>query len=273
MIIDDVHRMAFIHIPKCAGTSVRKQLAPVDSTGGAFYPVMDHPALGRIHLSHIPLAFLREHYPAEFDKVSAYQAFALIREPMARFASAAFQHLKGFRRLPPGEITPIMAVQEGLRVMEWLEGREAFCDFEYIHFARQRDYVRLGGTQVVGNLFAIEDLGGFADSVEKVCGVRLDPAHRENTNFASFSPLTRGVRRVLRPIYRKLTRWEDRQKLLLQIKKANAGRDEPLYAAFRGDRRIRDFVRRYYAEDEDIYARLRRGKDAAALPALAMAAS
>lgn len=256
MIIDDVHRMAFIHIPKCAGTSVRKQLAPVDTTGGAFYPMIDHPILGRIHGSHIPLAFLRDHYPAEFAKLAGYQTFALIRQPLGRFASAAFQRLKGHHRMVPGEITPAIAIREAREVMEWLDGRGAFCDSSYIHFARQADYVRIDGQQVVRNLFVMDDMAGFAAAVHAACGVRLDPERRENTNFASSNPLTRGVRRFLRPLYRRLTPWEFRQKLLLKMKEANAGRDEPLYQAFRSDAQICAFVERHYADDWDMYAAL-----------------
>jgi hypothetical protein len=259
MIIDDVHRMAFIHIPKCAGTSVRKQLDPIDTTGGVFYPMIDHPVLGRIHGSHIPLAFLRDHYPAEFAKLERYRSFALIREPLGRFASAAFQRLKGHHRVVPGEITPAMALREAHEVMEWLDGRGPFCDAPYIHFARQSDYVRVDGQQIVRNLFAMGDMAGFAAAIEAACGVHLDPERRENTNFASSNPLTRHVRRALRPLYRRLTPWEFRQKLLLKVKEANPGRDEPLYAAFRNDAKVRAFVDRYYADDWETCAALRQG--------------
>lgn len=258
MIIDDVHKMAFVHIPKCAGTSVRRQLEPLDTTGGVFYPMIDHPVLGKIHGSHIPLAFVREHYPTEFAKLATYQTFALIREPLARFASAAFQRLKGHHRVTPGEITPALAVREAMDVMEWLQSRSSFCDPGYIHFARQCDYVCVDGRRIVGNLYVLEDMAEFATAIEQACGVRLDPERRENANFASSNPVTRHVRRVLRPLYRRLTSWEMRQKLLLKVKEANAGRDEPLYEAFRSDPGIRSFVERYYAEDWEIYTALRR---------------
>jgi hypothetical protein len=254
MIIDDAHQVAFIHIPKCGGTSVRLQLAAVDSTGGRFYPAVDHPALGRIHSSHIPLPFLRDHFPAEFEKVRRYRSFAIVREPVARFASATYERLKGFRRIPPSQITPAMAVREAREVIAWLRGREAFCDFDYIHFVRQRDFIRVDGRQVVGNLFALDDMASLAAAIQSATGVALDPDRRENANFASPNPLFRGVRRTLKPIYRRLTSWDFRKRLMLRLKAGKGAGGEPLYEVFRQDREICAFVADYYTEDFAIHA-------------------
>ncbi len=189
-----------------------------------FYPVIEHPARGRIHSSHIPLEFLAAHFPEAFAKITAYRSFALIREPMSRFASATFQRLKGFRRIAPAQITTAMALGEAEAVMDWLGGRRSFCDFDYIHFARQRDYVRLGDQWIVRHLFALEDMASFAAALQETCGIRLDPERRENTNFASADPVSRGVRRLLKPVYSRLTTWEFRQRVLLRLKKAGGAR-------------------------------------------------
>jgi len=256
MIIDDVHKVAFVHIPKCGGTSVRLQLAAIDSTCGRFYPVVDHPVLGKIHSSHIPLTFLRDQFLAEFEKIGRYQSFALIREPISRFASATYQRLKGHHRIPTSDITPALALQEAHLVIAWLATRETFCDFDYVHFARQRDFVSVGERQIVGNLFALEDMTAFAAAIGGASGVVIDPERRENSNFASSNPLFRSLRRTLRPVYRRLTSWHFRQSILLRLKSSSESA-QPLYKLFHQDRTIRTFIETYYAGDFELYTDVR----------------
>jgi len=260
MIISDDKEMAFIHIPKCAGTSVRSQLATYDSTGGGFYHTINHDVLGKIHSSHIPLRFLHEHYPVEFGKVERYRSFALVREPLERFASATFQRLKGFKRVPLAEITPALALREAEEAMTWLSGRDAFCEIGHIHFARQIDYIDLGGERVVRNLFALDDMPGFARALQEMTGIRIDPGLRQNTNFADANPMARTLKKYLKPVYSRLTSWEFRETLLLRMKQASAARDEPLYEAFRKDRNIRTFVSEYYGQDAELYRALQLAK-------------
>lgn len=51
MIIDDRHRFVFVHIPKCAGTSVRQVLKQFDSYEGRWANAKrEHPELGRLLL-------------------------------------------------------------------------------------------------------------------------------------------------------------------------------------------------------------------------------
>jgi hypothetical protein len=150
-----------------------------------------------------------------------------------------------------------MAMREARDVIAWLRGREAFCDFDYIHFVRQRDFIRLDGRQVVGNLFALDDMASLAAAMQNATGVVLDPDRRENANFASPDPLFRGVRRALKPIYRRLTSWDFRKRLMLRMKAGKAAGAEPLYEMFREDRDICDFVADHYAEDFEIHAAVR----------------
>lgn len=102
MIIDDTHQFVFVHIPKCAGSSVHAQLSLFDARDPASHRGGVHPVLGPIHFAHIPLRFLRDHFPAEFAKLGVYRSFALTRDPRARFVSATVQHLREFRGRGPG---------------------------------------------------------------------------------------------------------------------------------------------------------------------------
>ena len=264
MIIDDTHRAAFVHIPKCAGTSVRRQLEPLNSYGDFFERSGTHPTLGLIHYGHVPLRFLRQCFPAEFDKLRAYRCFALTREPHARFASATFQRLEEFRGVPKQRVTAKLAISEARSVIAWLSDRGPFCDFEYIHFSRQIDYVALEGERIVENVFALENIEQMASGLEAAFGVRVDPERRDNTNLASGNRLFELLLRA-KPVYSRLTTWAFRERLLLLLRRSVLQRPEALYEALRKDPEISRFVESYYAEDFQLYRASRaRSDDASA---------
>jgi hypothetical protein len=252
MIIDDTHRTAFVHIPKCGGTSISLQFGALDSYGGAFRRKGVHPKLGAVHFAHIPLLFLRGHYPAEFDKVSSYRSFALTRDPHARFASATFQRLEEFLGVPKTDITLARALEEARAVIGWLAGRGPFCDLNYIHFSRQVDYVALDGTRIVDVVVRIEDIADLAVALEARCHIPFDPDRRENTNFGSPSRLL-SMLRAGKPLYSRLTTWAFRERLLLLARRWNVQNPQSLYDAFRHDPQISTFVEDYYAEDFRLY--------------------
>jgi hypothetical protein len=252
MILDDTHETAFIHIPKCGGTSISLQFRDLDSYGGAFRRKGVHPALGAIHYAHIPLSFLARCYPAEFGKVSAYRSFALARDPHERFASATFQRLEEFIGVPKPNITQARALDEARAVMRWLAGRGPFCDLEHIHFSRQIDYVALDGAPIVDQVYPIEDIAGLALALEARCQIRFDPQRRANTNFGSSNRLL-SLLRLAKPLYSRVTTWELRERLLLMARRWKLQSPHTLYEAFREDAEISDFVEGYYAEDFRLY--------------------
>jgi hypothetical protein len=252
MIIDDVRGLAFVHIPKCGGMTVRRQLASIDSTSGAFFPIIEHPVLGRIHASHIPLVFLRDNFRADFDKIARYQSFALVRDPYTRFASAIFQRLMEFGGVPRIEITREQARAESRRLIRWLSGRQTYCNIEYIHFSRQSDFIELDGQTIVPNLYPLEHIGAMASAMHSGFGVTFNPEQRANTNFASRFPLL-SVLHAAKPIYSRLTTWAFRERVLLLLKGMNLSQTEALYTEITSEPDIADFIERYYARDFTIY--------------------
>jgi hypothetical protein len=252
MIIDDDHRVAFVHIPKCGGTSVRRQLARIDSCHGFFYDRRDHQTLGALDYCHIPLVFLQRHFPVEFEKLAAYRSFALVRDPHTRFASATFERLALFGGVRRTAATARDALREAGRAIGWLEGRDTFCDPGYIHFARQVDFLALGGRRVVDAIYALDDMDGFAAELQSLTGIDLDPGRRENTNLASPSRLLAWLHRA-KPIYSRLTTWDQREALLKALRRWRLRGPDALYEAFRRDTRISAFVESYYEADFAIH--------------------
>lgn len=252
MIIDDTHQVVFVHIPKCGGTSVRRQLALLDSYAGAFYGRKPHARLGELDYCHIPLPFLRSDFPVEMEKVERYRAFALVRDPHARFVSATFERLALFGGVRRTTATAEIALQAAGEAIRWLEPRESFSDPGYIHFARQADYICLAGRRVVDNVYPLDDLQAFGAELQRLTGAEFDAARRENTNFASPSrALT--ILHAAKPIYSRVTTWRQREKILKLMHRWKLQSPDALYAAFRKDPTISSFVESYYADDLALY--------------------
>src|SRR6185503_15431882 len=139
MVICDGLQLAFIHIPKCAGTSIRRALAPFDSTRLDGY--FDFPDGGRQHLHHLPLAVVKRHLPEIFTRIERYESYAVLREPRERFASALLQYLRSFRGLRPGRGDPGLFQAQGRELCRRLAASDAAREPELMHFIPQRDFV------------------------------------------------------------------------------------------------------------------------------------
>jgi hypothetical protein len=88
MIINKTNRFAFVHIPKCGGTSVRKVLDTFNEWSYLGNPwIGETKKLGTVHFSHLPLQALRILFPEDLELVLKYESFALVRDPYERFFS------------------------------------------------------------------------------------------------------------------------------------------------------------------------------------------
>ena len=93
MIINRQHDFGFVHIAKCAGSTIRQQLRGIDDAQGRFYRSIEHPVLGWINGNHIPLSVLQEHFPQDLAALRAVRSYTLTRDPMDRFISGVSQLL------------------------------------------------------------------------------------------------------------------------------------------------------------------------------------
>jgi hypothetical protein len=245
---DELNRVAFIHVPKCGGTSVTDQLKGLKNwkwDQGLFR----HPQLGLIALAHIPLRFLRTYYPEEFVKLVEFESFALVRDPHERFASAVFERLDWYGGVNRLRVTIEQALDEARRVIKWLEQNDTFCDAEYIHFCRQIDFVSLDGARIVKNIYPLEGMAAFARHLREICGVQFEENRKLNRNYATSCPYVFSIAYRLRPYYRVLTTVALRKKIVNFLTRPDRNRVPSIYGRFRDDPEISKFVKAYYAED------------------------
>ncbi|WP_143535000.1 hypothetical protein [Roseivivax jejudonensis] len=215
-------KLFFLHVPKCAGMSLRSALTIPGETD--FGPLaddlglspeeaervtergngFDHPVLGRIHPAHLPLAAIRSELPRTWRALSEARPFAVVRAPRDRFVSALMQRLKEFRDAGAISADDPLVRREASAVCDWLSARDRFTDIEFVHFTRQVDYVDTPDGTRLCTVFPVEDMRALVDWIEAESGLTIEVAHthsrRQPTRWSkSLQPAARFVGRRLLP--------------------------------------------------------------------------
>ncbi len=197
MIVDDRHNVVFLHNPKCAGTSVRRQLAHLDTTAGAFSAPGEIEGTGKVYKTHLPLDILAKHFRATYEKVKNYQSFVLVRDPQARFKSALAQRFREFLGKEITETADEEVLDEAYRLMEKLKDMPQMYPMEYIHFLPQYRFIENNNKRVVDHIFPIEEMSDFYEAISDACGEELTPGVPQNQTLTFRRP---GLRHVARRI-------------------------------------------------------------------------
>ena len=255
MIICDDRQFAFIHIPKCAGSSVRRALRPLDTSSEAFFRIADHPVMGPVHLAHLTLANLAEFYPETFEKLARYRSMAIVRDPLDRFTSAVFQRLREFRHVPQSAITRELFQTDAEVVISNLQSAPARIDLQYVHFNRQCDFIEFDGNILIGNLFALERMPEAADFIRQHTGIEIDEYRRNPTTELRFAAV-RPMQRLFRDRYAKLVSAERRAHIREAMTRAGFYSEVPKNKFVEPGGPIDRFVHDYYARDFAIHDRL-----------------
>jgi hypothetical protein len=259
MIINDAHCFAFVHIPKCAGTSVRKQLEAYDKYAGAFDAKVAHPVLGNVHLAHLPLDVLREHYPTAFDEVFRYHSFAVLRDPIERFVSAIRQRLREFRHVPDSLVTNDVVMREAQTVLDFLHQSPDTIALEYVHFVRQCRFVCLDGSQIIKTLCPVDDLSALARFVRHNMGIQFDPLAEHNISRSLRDPLVEKIVTFVRPVAVRLIAPQARA--FIWSKMVRAGLYENARAANRHAAAVASLetaIEAFYSEDRKLFEAVKR---------------
>jgi hypothetical protein len=262
----------FVHIPKCAGTSMRRLLAPLAAlprealAADLGVPVetvpeeganlaYDHPAIGPIKLDHIPLPLLRDHFPAVWAQFASATSFAIIREPRARFVSALLHRLLEFDKIDVRVVEPDRVTRAAETVCTELAGAGVYAGLTCNHFVRQSDYVDLDGTRRVTRLFALENLNAATRWLGEEFGVGAEEERAERTAIQPRGWF-RHVLRYGRPVYRALAPDALRRRLF-PIWSRNAALFAPAASAYDDlalPPSVESFIRTHYAADFDLHA-------------------
>lgn len=258
MIFSDRHRFVFIHIPKCAGTSVRVAVMPYHDADKRFIRTVErHPRFGELDFRHLPLHLLREVDPEAFEKLTVYESYALIRDPFERFRSAMAQRAKMYLECELAQMSEDRLRSELQIVQDYLRQEPDVIAPEFIHFARQSDFVQIGDEVLVRNLFPVERLDDLAAALAQRIGLKFLPVGHANKTQVFRHPQLKNLaragsaaaRRMLPDPVHDAVRRSARRLLMKPIVTA----PQPIFDSVQ----VRDFVADHYSADVALHQKVR----------------
>ncbi|MFC3100231.1 sulfotransferase family 2 domain-containing protein [Altererythrobacter lauratis] len=277
MIVSDTYRFAFIHIPKCAGTTVRAALEQFDERQEVMTRGLDaHPTRPFTYapapgapfadFHHLTLAQVQRWFPAELARVEASRSFAVIRDPHERLISALSQRLKQFHGLAVEDLPPARiadALEEALAHLDDLLASGNDLPFDFVHFQPQADYIALDGRRIVREVYGMNQMVQFHAAMAAHFaphGIAIAPFHlmRENTSkthrfkmlhkvMTASEGATRAAKAMLPAAVKRRLRGA------LYRERGDALRD------LVQSPRVRAFVARHYAHDLQLWAQTQKG--------------
>lgn len=256
MIISDRYRFAFLHIPKCAGTYVKEKIKKYDDTNGKFSRIEHVSGLGDIDLTHIPLSTLENYFKTEYNKLDAYDTFAVVRDPYHRFPSSISQRIKMYKGKNLNSLSKkelIEEVDEAIRVLERYSGNSLPASL--IHFQRQVDYIYNGKRKVVEHLYAdksvIRLLNDISDIVDEP--IYAEKKERYNEAVVYRNAFLESAFELVKPFAKKIIPPQLKTKSKLLSRKLFYVHRDERYADIFESNYVNDFVGSYYNEDISMY--------------------
>lgn len=252
MIVSDQHRFVFVHIPKCAGSSVRQDLQRYDETGGRFdRRIEELPSIGRVDMTHLPLAALVQIAPEVHAKLlSDYASYAVLRDPHARFPSAMAQHLKMFGGTEMAQMDTRTLRREVDRVMVHLAAHPDTLAPEFIHFRRQVDFVVENGHRRVRHLYRQDQLAAcLADIAARIGVPPPDRVRHTNRTYEMRSPALRAPAVALARMAKTVMPGTAHARLRQRMRRMLMKRTQNTRSDVFDNAEIRTFVDAHYAED------------------------
>lgn len=158
MIISHELKFIFVHNPKCGGTSVRAALRKYHTGNLPWGEVRQHPALGPLDYSHIPLKILRDYFPEQYDLFQNFRSYVVVRNPIDRFISSLSQRMRILGVTTADERANQSYAQHATEVIQRLDTAKEYLDHDIIHFTCQSAFVELDGAPVVDVIVPLQKI-------------------------------------------------------------------------------------------------------------------
>jgi hypothetical protein len=255
MIISDRYKFAFIHIPKCGGTTVKHSLAGLDDRAGLYSMVHYHEALGYIDFTHLPLSVMKNHFAYDYDCVRKYRSFALCRDPTDRFLSALLQRIVLYGSGRREILSRKEIIRQLEEVISYLSNNPLYTidDYRYIYFERQCRYVCLDGERIVDRVFRLNELDRLYEELRSYTGIQLTAESRKNQSLYARNAAVRFLAGKVWPIGRALLPDDGVATLRHRFRRyIYVPAQEQLRDIVRSQE-IQDFIQEYYARDLELF--------------------
>lgn len=252
-IVSDEKGFAFLHVPKTGGTSFGRQIASQTAHDPEFYEgILKDPELGAFYRDHLTLPMYAKHYPQTLQKLRDYTAYAIIRDPYARFKSAFAQlsRVTGageISQVPPDQVEALL-----LGTMAKLQDHRAY-ELHLIYFRPVHSFVVLDGVTLVDRLYHIKAADKLAEELKEQFSIDLDTASRERvTPQYDRQKFKRFAR--FQPVAEKLIPPSALARIKGGIKRAISVQQDPEFDRILAKHDARGFVEEYYRNDYELLA-------------------
>jgi hypothetical protein len=139
MIVCTEKQTAFLHIPKCAGQTVRRQIEHHHDVRPRFNGRWQRSDNIDADLAHLPFCLIRTDFPEAYEALKKCSVFALIRDPVDRFRSALAQHTKKFQGSHISTLSEDKLRATVSDIIDELGSTGPLLPFRLAHFVRQSD--------------------------------------------------------------------------------------------------------------------------------------
>lgn len=183
-MIDHEHKFIFIHIPKCAGTSVYKALIP-ENDWHYNINVTKHggwDAKNKIYKQHATALQTKEFYRPDFDN---YFSFTFTRNPWSKVVSDYFWMTNSDGRMRKGTFLEYLNNENDFD----LENLKKETFYRYDHIIPQTDFILdKNGENMVNFIGRFENLQNDFDIIcEKIGIPQQQLPHKNKTNHKHYT--------------------------------------------------------------------------------------
>jgi len=257
MIISYTKRICFIHIPKCAGTTIRKLLRPIDEKS---WEIEKNELKKRKYdIDHLPLFALEKFLPQIYSKIFDFDTYAIVRNPYERFTSAFSQRMIMYRGRKLHDLSKKELKHEIETLIEYLvkNNKENFLlQNEYIHFSKQTEYIFNHNQQLIKNIYTIDEIEVLIDRlIETINDDRLIyEREKENQTLFYKNSFLKRVKLVLYHTHINKIFYALPEKTKMKIKYHTMINDKSKGPDIFNSDYVRSFIEEYYKKDIDYYS-------------------
>lgn len=249
MLVSQRHKTAFVHIPKCGGSTVRHQFSNISDIGTDFSGFFKHPALGPVRLGHLPLWAVSEYYPEAFEILTRCQSHALSRNVFDRFESAVSQHLFQHqkKRINDFDLDEVLKVSQD--IIENIRSNDRLVSAQYCHFIRQADFIFLEGERIIDKVYPLSAINQLVKDLSAATGSTASTALQSNQTLHFKVKGSEKVFRQLSGMTKRILplKIHSHAKKIAKNLFTEKGSTHKGFA--QRNNAISDFIRTYYAQD------------------------
>ena len=174
MIICEARNFGYVHIAKCAGSTIRHQLREFDDLDGRFFQTVAIDGVGRVNGNHLPLTTLARFFPDDLERLRQVTSYAIVRDPADRFVSGIAQRFRSQLGREPSDAEREDIEEVVADVITTMEADPDTLDRGHVYFTRQASYIEMDGERIIDRIVPFERIDVLFDQLEADHGFSLN---------------------------------------------------------------------------------------------------